>query len=78
MKTAVSIPNTIYYDAEKLANQLGTSRSQLYAQALASYLTLHNKSGITKKLNEVYSTEPSELNSRLHKLQLLSLPKEEW
>jgi metal-responsive CopG/Arc/MetJ family transcriptional regulator len=78
MKTAVSIPDKVYKDAEKLADRLGTSRSQLYARALSNYVALHNKESVTKKLNEIYNTEFSELDKGLSELQYSTLTKEEW
>jgi len=38
MKTVISIPDRVYESAEKLADRLGQSRSQLYTKALSSYI----------------------------------------
>lgn len=78
MKTAISIPDNIYESAEKLANRLGKSRSQLYTQAINSFVAKHQREGITEKLNEIYSKDSSTLEEGLSKLQFSSLPKEEW
>ncbi len=78
MKTAISIPDNVYESADKLANRLGKSRSQLYTQAINSFIAKHQREGITEKLNKVYTTEPSNLDETLSKLQFSSLPKEEW
>ena len=37
MKTAVSIPDTVFKSAERLAERLGVSRSELYARAVEAY-----------------------------------------
>jgi predicted transcriptional regulator len=37
MRTAVSIPDNLFDTAEKLAEQLGVSRSELYARAIEAY-----------------------------------------
>ena len=37
MKTAISLPDELFAAAEKLAERLGVSRSQLYATALAEH-----------------------------------------
>ena len=42
MKTAVSIPDDVFEDAERLASRLRTSRSQLYARALAEFVARHD------------------------------------
>ena len=78
MKTAISIPDTVYKDAEKLAERLGKSRSQLYAQAVASYIATYQKEGVTDKLNSIYSNRSSKLDKGLRDMQIMSLPKEPW
>lgn len=78
MKTAVSIPDSVYASAEKLANRLGKSRSQLYAQALSNYLSTHQKEEVTTKLNEIYRDNDSIADPLLISLQVHSLPKEDW
>ena len=55
MKTAISLPDKIYFEAEKTAKNLGISRSALYLNALMEYLKRNNRKNITQKLNEVYS-----------------------
>ena len=78
MKTAISIPNSIFEAAEKLAKRFGISRSQLYTNAVTEYLRDHQKDGLTEKLNEIYQQESSELDPICHALQFSSLQKEEW
>ncbi len=78
MKTAVSIPDNLYISAEKLARRLSKSRSQLYAQALSNYLSMHQKEGITTKLNEVYLDNDTRVDPLLMSLQAHSLSKEDW
>jgi predicted DNA-binding protein (UPF0251 family) len=38
MKTAISLPDVIYFEAEETARNLGISRSALYLNALSEYL----------------------------------------
>ena len=78
MKTAISIPDCVYETAEKLASQLGKSRSQLYTQALNNFMAKYKKDGVTEKLNKVYAVNSSKLERGLGQLQHVSLPKEEW
>jgi antitoxin MazE6 len=51
MKTAVSIPDDVFQQAEKLARRTATSRSALYARALAEYLARHTPDRITEAMN---------------------------
>ena len=54
MKTAISLPDALFEDAEETAKLMGIPRSQLFARALEEFLTHHRKERITEKLNEVY------------------------
>lgn len=78
MKTAVSVPDPLFEEAEKMAEIWGMSRSELYSVALAEYLKQRRKAHITEQYNQIYSEEDSALDPVLNQLQLQSLPKEEW
>ncbi|MEH2062133.1 MAG: ribbon-helix-helix domain-containing protein [Nostoc sp.] len=78
MKTAISLPDSIFEEAEALARQLGISRSELYTKALKAYLRKYNRNQMLNQLNKVYSEEFSELDPVLAKLQFMSLPLEDW
>ncbi len=78
MKTAISLPDPIFEEAEALAQKLGMSRSELYTEALKAYLRRYNREQILSKLNEVYSQESSELDPVMAKMQFMSLPHEDW
>ncbi|MBH8566138.1 ribbon-helix-helix domain-containing protein [Nostoc sp. CENA67] len=78
MRTAISLPNSVFEEAEALAIELGISRSKLYTKALKAYLRKYNRNKILNKLNQVYSQESSELDPVLARLQLMSLPSENW
>jgi metal-responsive CopG/Arc/MetJ family transcriptional regulator len=78
MKTAISLPDPVFEEAESLARQLGISRSELYTNALKVYLRKYNRDKILNKLNQIYSEESSELDPVLAKIQFMSLPSENW
>lgn len=78
MKTTVSLPDAVFYEAESVAKQLGMSRSELYAKALTEYLRKHNDAQITAKFNEVYAEEDSSLDPVLAKMQYLAISSEDW
>ncbi len=48
------------------------------SQALAQFLKQNSEEEITKKLNEIYSHQPSVINETVAKLQFCSIEKEEW
>ena len=72
MKTAVSIPDSIYAKAEKLAHRLGKSRSEIYTKAIRAYVDTRQDDEVTNKLNAVYDIEPSGIDPVLTKLQTKS------
>ena len=53
MKVAVSIPDPIFAEAEALAKQFGTSRSELYRRALGEFVSRHAADPVTRAMNEV-------------------------
>ena len=53
MKTALSISDLIYTDAERLAQRLGKSRSQLYSAAVAEYVVRHDTETLTQAMHKV-------------------------
>jgi metal-responsive CopG/Arc/MetJ family transcriptional regulator len=78
MKTAISIPDSVFEAAEKFAQRVGVSRSQLYTKAVEKYLKEFENQSVTKKLNEIYSEESSCLDRADQTLQYSSLLKDEW
>jgi predicted transcriptional regulator len=53
MKTAISIPDDVFADAERLARELNQSRSQLYSRAVREYVARHSADSITAALDAV-------------------------
>lgn len=78
MKTAISIPDPIFESAEKVAKNLGISRSELYTKAMIRFLEAYQQATITEALNEVYSKKNSGLDSVLSQIQSISLGNEQW
>ena len=78
MKTAISLPDSVFEEAEALAAKLGLSRSELYTKALQTYLQKYNRNQILNQLNQVYAEQSSELDPTLAKMQFMSLPHEDW
>jgi predicted transcriptional regulator len=51
MKTAISVPDAIFEEAERLARRTKRSRSELYSRALADYLARHSSDKVTEAMN---------------------------
>ena len=60
MKTAVSLPDRLYEEAEKTAQAMGIPRSQLFAKALEEFIERHREENITERLNRVYPEAASD------------------
>jgi metal-responsive CopG/Arc/MetJ family transcriptional regulator len=53
MKTAISIPDKVYAEAERLSRRLKKSRSQVYSEAVAEYLARHDPDAVTDAMNRL-------------------------
>lgn len=53
MKTAISVPDPVFREAEQYARRARKSRSQVYSEAMAEYLARHVPDAITVAMNEV-------------------------
>jgi len=60
MKTAISIPDDVFRDADRLAARLKQSRSQLYSRAVREYVARHSADEVTDALDELYATESAD------------------
>ena len=80
MKTAISIPDAIFEEAERLAKIRGWSRSELYSNAVSAYVNSERFLGVREKLDAVYgqNVDDSTVDSLLANAQARSLPKEKW
>ena len=78
MKTAISIPDDIFQSAEQLARRMGLSRSELYVQAMKSYLQAHQDEGVTDTLNTIYREIHAQVDPVISSIQIRSLPKDDW
>lgn len=78
MKTAISLPDRIFEEAEEAARRLGITRSELYAKAVAAFLAAHRSQNVTEALNRVYAVQPSRVDPVLARIQSASVPAEEW
>jgi len=78
MKIAISVPDDVFEAGEHLAQQLGLSRSQLYADALSAYLSARGAAAVTAKLNSIYVKESSKLDPSFVASQLKRLSNEAW
>jgi len=55
MKTAISIPDLLFREAEAFAKRRALSRSELYATAVAEYLQRQGESKLTESFDAAYA-----------------------
>ena len=78
MKTAISIPNNVYRQAERFAKRNRLSRSALYTEAVKLFMDQRKPEDVTGRLNEIYGQEASELDPVLQAMQSRSISRETW
>ena len=78
MKTAVSIPDDVFEEAERLADRLQTSRSQLYARALAEFVARHDDDRVTAAMNTVVDEVGTVLGDFTREAACQTLRRVEW
>lgn len=78
MKTAVSLPDDLFQQVDRMARKLGVPRSRLFATALQEYLARHQGRRITEQLDRAYEHESSALPPDLRRAQSRSLRRESW
>ncbi|MGK7947381.1 MAG: ChpI protein [Xenococcaceae cyanobacterium] len=60
VKTAVSLSEEVLSNADKLAESLSTSRSQIFEMALSEFIARHQNQQILQQLDVVYSEDSTE------------------
>lgn len=78
MKTAVSIPDDVFEEAEHLASQLQTSRSQLYSRALLEFVARHAPERLTESMNRVIDEVDPEIDEFNQRAARRVLERVEW
>lgn len=78
MKVAISLPDALFDAAEELGEQLQLSRSELYARAIAEYLSRRQDAAVTQRLNAVYAQRAEGVEAAVMKAQLEVLGRETW
>ena len=58
MKTAISLPDYLFRQAEEMASELSIPRSRLVALALEEFIRRHRQQDVTERLDAVYGGLP--------------------
>lgn len=78
MKTAISLPDDVFSEAERLARRLGKSRSELYREAVAEYVARHDPDAITEAMNRAIDQADKSSDSFARVAAQQVLERTEW
>lgn len=78
MKTAVSIPDDLFRKADELASRMGKSRSEVYRDALADYVSRRDPGAITRALDEIADEISSDERAFSAEAARRTLAQSEW
>jgi predicted transcriptional regulator len=78
MKTAISLPDWVHRDADRLARRLGKTRSRLYTEAMQLYLARYDADAVTDALNAVCDATNTGLDPALAAVSAGVLRRSEW
>ena len=77
MKTAISLPDPLFEEAEAAAKDLGLSRSKLIQTALEEFLARRRDEAITAALNRSLAENPDEVDPVVQHFGLETLKRTE-
>ncbi len=78
MKTAISIPDQLFQQADALARRTGKSRSQVYREALQEYLLRRDPEAITRAMDEALEEIDQTPDPWLTEVARRALERTEW
>ena len=78
LKTAISMPDGLAEKTDRMAAQLGISRSEVIQRALERFVEDESDEAITRSLNQVYDTTSSHLDPAFAGHQTALLIDEGW
>ena len=78
MKVAVSIPDPIFEEAERLAKRMKTSRSEVYARALHTFLGSHAPDRVTETMNQAVEAAGAAPDEFVRTAVRQALARVEW
>jgi predicted transcriptional regulator len=78
MKTAVSIPDRVFEQAERLARRTRKSRSHIFASALREYVARHSPDDVTEAMDRVCEQVGAQGDPFVARAARQTLERSEW
>lgn len=78
MKTAVSIPDQVFNQAERLARRTRKSRSHVFSSALREYVARHSPDEVTEAMDRVCAEVGTHRDAFVARAARRTLEQTEW
>ncbi len=78
MKTAISLPDELFDEGERFAQERGMTRSELYATALRDFLRLRRRDGLVERINSLCDQVDTSLPWDLQRVGRRGILRQEW
>lgn len=78
MKVAVSIPDEVYAEADRVADRQGLNRSELYTRALRRFLAEEAEDDLTRRINATCPAGSSDDLASVARADLVDTGSWEW
>jgi len=78
MKTAVSIPDQVFEQAERLARRTRKSRSHIFSSALREYVARHSPDEVTEAMDRVCAEVGADSDPFVARASRRVLEQNEW
>ena len=78
MKIAVSVPDELFHEAERLARRTKRSRSEVYSRALAEYVARHAPDRVTEAMDRTLAELGESADHFVQSASRRVLKRTEW
>lgn len=78
MKTAISVPDELFAQAERMARRSKRSRSELYSSALADYLARHDPDRVTDAMDRALAELGEQADPFVRAASRRTLKRADW
>ena len=82
VKTAISLQKELFYDVNKLAEELHVSRSKLFVMAVQDFMKKNENEKLLAQINQVFddAPDPEEItrHNKMKKKQKAALEVDSW
>jgi len=78
MKVAVSVPDDVFQEAERLARRMKRSRSEVYSRALAEYVARHAPDHVTETMDRALAEIGEPVDEFVRVASRRNLQRSDW